>query len=229
MPSSVSSPSSDGPSSGEASAEASSREEDVSTEEASSSSEEDRELVAAALDGKEEAYERLVEKYERALYYYLRRMVRSEHVLDDLVQESFIKAFEALDSYSPQYAFSTWLYRIAKNHTIDHLRKKRLSTRSIDRPVHTSEGDDRPYQVPDERTYRPDEHIVKDQRRTIIQEAIDALPEKYRRVIELRHQEEMSYKKIAEELDKPLGTVKAHIYRARERLNKHLRSKRGTF
>ena len=204
-----------------------------SEEEASTSSEEDRALVAAALNGDEQAYEQLVDKYERALYYYLRRLVREEHVLEDLVQESFIKAFEALDSYSPQYAFSTWLYRIAKNHTIDHLRKKRLPTRSIDRPVRGgksgAEGDERPYQVPDERAYRPDEHIVKDQRRTIIQDAIDALPEKYRRVIELRHQEELSYKQIAEELDLPLGTVKAHIYRARERLHKHLRSKRGTF
>ena len=196
---------------------------------ASASSEEDRALVEAALGGDESAYERLVEKYEGALHHYLRRLVRSEHVLDDLVQESLIKAFEALDSYSPQYAFSTWLYRIAKNHTIDHLRKKRLHTRSIDRPVRTSEGDERPYQLPAGGTYRPDAHVVKDQRRTIIQEAIDALPEKYRRVIELRHQEELSYKEIAEELDRPLGTVKAHIYRARERLNKHLRERRGSF
>jgi RNA polymerase sigma-70 factor (ECF subfamily) len=202
----------------------------ASSSEASASSEEDRALVEATLDGDEDAYGRLVEKYERALHYYLKRLVREEHVLEDLVQESFIKAFEALGSYSPQYAFSTWLYRIAKNHTIDHLRKRRLPTRSIDRPVRTRgrEGDAPSHQIPD-RTYRPDDHIVKDQRRSIIQEAIDALPEKYRRVIELRHQEELSYKEIAEELDRPLGTVKAHLYRARERLNKHLRSKRGTF
>lgn len=193
----------------------------------SSSSEEDRALVEQALGGDEAAYQQLVEKYERALHFYLRRLVREEHILDDLVQESFIKAFEALDSYSPQYAFSTWLYRIAKNHTIDHLRKRRLPTRSMHRPVQTQEGEMK-YQVPDT-TYRPDEHIVKDQRRTIIQDAIDALPEKYHRVIVLRHQEELSYKEIAEELDLPLGTVKAHLYRARERLNKHLRSKRGSF
>lgn len=211
------------------SSSSSSEGEVASSAEASSSSEEDRVLVEAALEGDEQAYERLVEKYERALYYYLRRLVRKEHVLEDLVQESFIKAFEALDSYSPEYAFSTWLYRIAKNHTIDYLRKKRLPTRSIDRPTRTGEGEERPYQLPDERAYRPDDHIVKDQRRTIIQEAIDALPEKYRQVIVLRHQEELSYKKIAEELDLPLGTVKAHIYRARERLNKHLREQRGTF
>lgn len=198
-------------------------------EEASASSEEDRRLVEAALEGDESAYERLVEKYERALYYYLRRMVREERVLDDLVQESFIKAFEALDSYSPQYAFSTWLYRIAKNHTIDHLRKKRLPTRSIDRPVRSGseEGEERSFQLPDQRARSPDEHVARDQRRTIVQEAIEALPEKYRRVIELRHQQEFSYKEIADELDKPLGTVKAHLYRARERLNKRLRDKRG--
>jgi RNA polymerase sigma-70 factor (ECF subfamily) len=206
---------------------------DASSEDApSASSEEDRRLVEAALGGDEGAYQQLVEKYERALYYYLKRMVREERVLDDLVQESFIKAFEALDSYDPQYAFSTWLYRIAKNHTIDHLRKRKLPTRSIDRPrpsggSGSDEGSERPFQLPDEHGYRPDEHIVQSQRENIVQDAIDALPKKYRRVIELRHQQERSYKEIAEELDKPLGTVKAHLYRARERLNKRLRDKRG--
>jgi RNA polymerase sigma-70 factor (ECF subfamily) len=200
-------------------------------EEPSASSEEDRRLVEAALGGDESAYQQLVDKYERALYYYLKRMVRHERVLDDLVQESFIKAFEALDSYSPRYAFSTWLYRIAKNHTIDHLRKKRLPTRSIDRPVRggsgSEEGEERAFQLPDQRAPGPDEHVARDQRRRIVQEAIEALPEKYRRVIELRHQQEFSYKEIADELDKPLGTVKAHLFRARERLNKRLRDKRG--
>ncbi len=193
----------------------------------SASSEQDRALVEEALRGDEHAYEELVEKYERALYHHIRKMVRSGQVVEDLVQESFIKAFGALESYSPTYAFSTWLYKIATNHTIDHLRKKKLPTRSIDKPIRTKEGQ-MDYQVPDT-TYRPDQHIVEDQRRSIIQEAIDALPPKYHRVIVLRHQEEKSYQEIAEELDLPLGTVKAHIFRAREKLNKHLREKRGTF
>ena len=193
----------------------------------SASSEEDRALVERALDGDEAAYEALVDKYQRALYYHIRKMVRKEQIIEDLVQESFIKAFSALDSYQPRYAFSTWLYRIARNHTIDYLRKKKLPTRSIDAPVRTQEGEV-DYQVPDT-TYRPDKHVVEDQRRTLIQEAIDSLSPKYHRVIVLRHQEEKSYQEIADELELPLGTVKAHLFRAREKLNKYLRDKRGTF
>lgn len=190
----------------------------------SQSSEQDRILVERALAGEETAFQGLVEKYRKALYHHINRMVRDKSELDDLVQESFIKAFSALDSYSTQFAFSTWLYKIATNHTIDYLRKKKLPTFSIDKPIRTKEGE-LEYEVPDT-TYRPDRHIVEDQRRQLIQEAIDALPEKYHRVIVMRHQQEKSYEEIADELDLPLGTVKAHIFRARELLNKYLRDKR---
>ena len=193
----------------------------------SESSEQDREFVERALDGEEAAYQALVEKYQNALYHHIRRIIRDRSEIDDLVQESFIKAFSALESYSSQYAFSTWLYKIATNHAIDFLRKKRLRTQSIDKPIRTKEGE-MEVELPDT-TYRPDRHIVEDQRKTLIQEAIDALPPKYYRVIVLRHQHEKSYEEIARELDLPLGTVKAHIFRARELLNKYLRDKRGSF
>lgn len=190
----------------------------------SHSSEEDRELVESALRGNEAAFHQLMQKYQRALYHHIRRIVRDRQELDDLVQESFIKAFGALESYSSQYAFSTWLYKIATNHSIDFLRKKKLATLSIDAPVRTREGEVE-YEVPDT-TYRPDRHIVEDQRKTIIQSAIENLPEKYHRVIVMRHQQDKSYEEIARELDLPLGTVKAHIFRARELLNKYLREQR---
>lgn len=167
-----------------------------------------------------------MEKYSRALYHHMRRIVRERQELDDLVQEAFIKAFSALETYSTQYAFSTWLYKIATNHAIDYVRKKKLSTFSIDQPVRTREGEVE-YEVPDV-TYRPDQHIVADQRRTLIQAAIDALPPKYNRVIVMRHQQDKSYEEIARELELPLGTVKAHIFRARELLNKYLRDKRSS-
>ena len=192
----------------------------------SHSSEEDRELVELALRGNETAFHQLMQKYQRALYHHIRRIVRDRQELDDLVQESFIKAFGALESYSSQYAFSTWLYKIATNHSIDFLRKKKLATLSIDAPVRTREGEVE-YEVPDT-TYRPDRHIVEDQRKTIIQSAIDNLPEKYHRVIVMRHQQDKSYEEIARELDLPLGTVKAHIFRARELLNKYLREQRAS-
>lgn len=198
-----------------------------STSSPSESAEQDKEYVARALDGDESAYAALVDKYQNALFHHIRKIVRDKSEVDDLVQETFIKAFSALESYSTQYAFSTWLYKIATNHAIDFLRKKKLRTQSIDKPIKTREGE-MEVELPDT-TYRPDRHIVEDQRKTLIQEAIDALPPKYYRVIVLRHQQEKTYDEIARELDLPLGTVKAHIFRARELLNKYLREKRGTF
>lgn len=188
------------------------------------SSELDRSLVEQALCGKQTAYNELMEKYRNALTRHIQRMVRQQGEVDDLVQECFIKAFSALNSYSADYAFSTWLYKIATNHTIDYLRKKKLSTLSIDQPIQTRDGEVE-YELPD-LSYRPDRHIVEDERRHLIQEAIDTLPEKYHRVIVMRHQQEKSYEEIARELDLPLGTVKAHIFRARALLYKYLRDKR---
>ena len=190
----------------------------------SASSLEDRSFVAAALEGDRRAYERLMSKYREPIYHHIYRMVRDKQEVADLVQESFIKAFDSLASYSTKYAFSTWLYKIATNHTIDYLRRKRLPTFSIDQPFETKDGQ-LEYEVPDT-TYRPDKHIVEDQRNRLIQEAIDQLPPKYYRVIVMRHQQEKSYDEIARALDLPLGTVKAHIFRARELLYKYLRDKR---
>ena len=190
----------------------------------SASSEDDRATVVEALDGDQRAYERLVTKYQEPLRRHVGRMVRDSGQVDDLVQEAFVKAFGSLASYSPAYAFSTWLYRITTNHTIDHIRKKKLPTFSIDKPVQTRDGELQ-MELPDS-TYRPDRAVVTDQRNAILREAIDGLPPKYHRVIVMRHQEEMAYDEIAEALDLPLGTVKAHIFRARALLNKALRDRR---
>lgn len=192
----------------------------------SASSEQDRQWIARAVGGDQQAYERLVRKYERALYHHILRLVRTREDVDDLVQETFIKAFSALDTYTPQFAFSTWLYKIATNHSIDHLRKRRLQTTSIDRPIQTKDGEMQ-MELPDD-TYRPDRPLVEDQRRTLLADAVAQLPDKYRRVIEMRHQQEMSYEDIAETLALPLGTVKAHIFRARELLNRYLRDRRDS-
>src|SRR5690606_13253862 len=105
-------------------------------------------LVEQALAGSDVAFQQLMQKYQRALYHHIRRIVRDRQELDDLVQESFIKAFGALSSYSSQYAFSTWLYKIATNHAIDYVRKKKLATMSIDAPVRTREGEIE-YELPD--------------------------------------------------------------------------------
>jgi len=190
----------------------------------SQSSQQDRVLVGRALEGDQLAYQEFMEKYRGALTRHVQKMVRRQGEVDDLVQECFIKAFSALKSYSTDYAFSTWLYKIATNHTIDFLRKKKLHTMSIDKPINTRDGEVE-YELPDS-TYRPDRHIVEDQRRELIQAAIEQLPGKYHRVIVMRHQQEKSYEEIAMELDLPLGTVKAHIFRARAQMYKFLRDKR---
>lgn len=180
--------------------------------------------MALALKGQEAAFQRLMAKYRDAIWHHIRRIVRDEEEVDDLVQETFIKAFQSLSSYSTQYAFSTWLYKIAKNHTIDHLRRRKIKTISIDQPVQTKDGE-MEMEIPDSE-YRPDRHIIEDQRNILIQGAIASLPEKYHRVIVMRHQQDMSYEDIATELNLPLGTVKAHIFRAREMLYKSLKDKR---
>ncbi|MDX1420709.1 MAG: sigma-70 family RNA polymerase sigma factor [Rubricoccaceae bacterium] len=190
----------------------------------SASSEQDRALVEQALGGDQRAYEQLVAKYRDALTRHIGRLVRDKRQVEDLVQEAFIKAFSSLESYSPQYAFSTWLYKIATNHAIDYLRRKKLPTYSIDKPLQTKDGELQ-VELPDT-TYRPDRHVVADQRNALIAAAIEELPPKYHRVIVMRHQQEMSYDEIATALDLPLGTVKAHIFRARALLYKYLKDRR---
>lgn len=194
---------------------------------ASDSSLEDDKLVANAASGDQEAYKALLDKYETPLYYHLIKMVKDREQVRDLVQEAFMKAFDNLDSYNTNYAFSTWLYRITTNHAIDYLRKKKLQTLSIDEPVKTKEGEMN-IQLEDEQS-ATDRSIMKKQRSSIIHKAIEELPEKYRVVIKLRHFEELSYDEISEQLDLPLGTVKAHIFRAREMLYKELKDRRGEF
>ena len=155
---------------------------DSPRENASESSLEDDVLVKKAKGGDEKAYKKLVDKYERALYFHILKMVKDREQVEDLVQEAFVKAFDNLNTYSTNYAFSTWLYRIATNNTIDYLRKKKLKTLSIDKPMKTKDGE-MEMQLPDE-SARTDRNIIKKQRKEIVQNAIDDLPKKYRKVIE---------------------------------------------
>lgn len=198
-----------------------------SRENASESSREDDVLVKRAKGGDEQAYKQLVDKYQRALYFHVLKMIKDKEQVNDLVQEAFVKAFNNLNTYSTNYAFSTWLYRIATNHTIDYLRKKKLKTLSIDEPVKTRDGEMQ-MQLEDE-SAGTDRNIIRKQRQDMVQAAIEDLPPKYRKVIQMRHMEEKSYQEIADVLDLPLGTVKAHIFRARELLYKALKDKRGKF
>ncbi len=184
---------------------------------------EDSVLIKRALEGDQNAFGRLKAKYHDAIYNLIYRMIREKDEVEDLTQEAFIKAFMSLSTFNDEYAFSTWLYKIATNNCIDHIRRKKLQTFSIDKPVESKENDFT-FELPDS-TYAPDRDMISTQRKRLLEEAINSLPPKYRQVIILRHQEEKEYQEIAELLKLPLGTVKAHIFRAREMLNKYLRNK----
>jgi RNA polymerase sigma-70 factor, ECF subfamily len=184
---------------------------------------EDTRLIHEALRGIQPAYKQLMKKYHDPIFNLIYRIVHNREQVEDLTQETFVKAFASLQNFNEEFAFSTWLYKIATNSTIDYIRKRKLDTFSIDKPVGLEEGDFR-FELPDT-TFEPDKSIIQRQRASIIEEAINSLPEKYRRVIILRHTEERDYAEIAKILNLPIGTVKAHIFRARELLNKYLRDK----
>ncbi len=169
------------------------------------------------------AYKKLMKKYHDAIFNFVYRMVHDREQVEDLTQEAFIKAFNSLKSFNEEYAFSTWLYKIATNNCIDYIRKKKLQSYSIDKPIEAADSDYM-YEIADESS-EADMEIIRDQRATLLHEAIERLPEKYRRVIQLRHAEEKSYEEIAKLLKLPIGTVKAHIFRARELLYKQLRDR----
>lgn len=189
----------------------------------SDSRRQDSEIIKDALRGDQGAYQKLMRKYHDAIYMLIYRMVREKAEVEDLTQEAFIKAFASLGNFNNEYAFSTWLYKIATNNCIDYIRRKKLQPFSLDRPV-DSDQDQYTFEVPDT-SFEADKPIIERQRAKFLEEAIDALPEKYRRVIILRHKEERDYREIAKMLHLPLGTVKAHLFRARELLKKYLRNK----
>lgn len=191
------------------------------------SKQEDILLIDDAISGKQEAYERLMNKYKQLIYNLIYRMIRNKEDVEDLTQEAFIKAFNSLDKFDKQFSFSTWLFKIATNNCIDYLRKKKLSTFSIDKEI-GSDDDDYTFEIPDNERI-PDKNILDTERKKILEEAIESLPNKYKSVILLRHRDEKDYEEIAKKLKLPLGTVKAHIFRGRELLNKYLKDKLGTF
>jgi len=177
-------------------------------------------LIEKALRGDQKAYEGLVLRYQRGLFNMIYQMVKNREETEDLVQETFIKAFNALGSYDNRFAFSTWLYKIAYNNCIDTIRKKKLKTYPLDKPVRTHEGEVQ-QEIRDDTTSPEGDYLYAEKKKQI-QAGIENLPPGYRRVIELRHQQEKSYEEISQLLQIPLGTVKARIFRAREMLKKML-------
>ena len=179
----------------------------------------DLELVLAARSGNEKAFTQLMKRYKDAIYFMLLKMVYNKEDAEDLAIEAFGKAFTNINQYEPQFAFSTWLFRIASNNAIDHLRKKRVNTvpldTSIGRDPHS--GTDYNYNVPSE-SDNPEDAFIRTQNAKVLHKAVASLKPRYRTLLELRYFKEYSYSEIAEELDLPLGTVKVQLFRSREML-----------
>jgi RNA polymerase sigma factor (sigma-70 family) len=187
----------------------------------------DFELVCKARFEKDErAYAALMGKYRDSIYFMMLKMVKNTDDADDLTIEAFGKAFNRLHQYTPDYAFSTWLYRIATNNCIDFIRKKKMVTLSIDRTIDDGEGGGMSFEIKSE-TLNPEERFVRKQKIRIMREIVDQLKPRYRELVILRYFREFSYDEIAKETKLPLGTVKAQLFRAREQLYKLMQNKKG--
>jgi RNA polymerase sigma-70 factor (ECF subfamily) len=180
--------------------------------------------IRHAIDGDQKACAEIVKRYRAQILNLVFRMVHSREEAEDLTQETFIKAFNSLATFNAEYAFSTWLYKIAVNNCIDHFRKKKLKTLPLDNPIQSKDGEFQ-REFPDQEQ-GPESGLMDKERTGQIQHAINTLPEKYKEAILLRHTQDKSYEQIAEELDIPIGTVKVRIFRAREMLKKKLRDHR---
>ncbi|MBX2842603.1 MAG: sigma-70 family RNA polymerase sigma factor [Flammeovirgaceae bacterium] len=178
---------------------------------------EDFDLIDKAIEGDEKSYADLMEKYRRPVYHTMLKMVRNVDDAEDLTIEAFAKAFKNLSKFKKDYTFSTWLFRVATNNSIDFIRKKRLETMSINAEITKDDGDSLSIDIKDG-SLDPMEEAIKSQKIEIIRQFVSLLPLKYQKLVKLRYFDELSYDEIAQELEAPLGTVKAQLHRARELL-----------
>ncbi|GHN00872.1 DNA-directed RNA polymerase sigma-70 factor [Cytophagales bacterium WSM2-2] len=177
---------------------------------------EDFKLIDMAVGGDDKAYGKLLQRYKRPVYHMILKMVRNVDDAEDLTMESFSKAFRSLHRFKKDFTFSTWLFRIATNNTIDHIRKKKLNTLSIENTYTDDDGQPVGIDVQDMNNPDPQEEAIRAQKEELIQVFVNMLPGKYQKLVRLRYFHELSYEEIAVELDAPLGTVKAQLHRARE-------------
>ncbi len=184
------------------------------------STKDDQELVLLCRRGNERAATEVVTRFERPVFSLIYRMVRDRELAEDLSQEAFVRTLNNLDRYDPSYKFSSWLFKIAYNLTIDHLRKRELDTVSVHGAPDavTPDAQQATAITLEARTERPDELAEARELGAEIEEAIDALRPEYRTAILLRHVEGHAYEEIAEIMAVPLGTVKTYIHRARKEL-----------
>jgi RNA polymerase sigma-70 factor, ECF subfamily len=172
----------------------------------------DRDLVASAAGGLDRGFEELVRRYQRPISAYVYRMVGDYDAALDLTQEIFIKVYGSLARYRPEFKFSTWIYKIAHNAAIDHLRRSSGRERSL---INGTEGDH--YDLPIESEgLSPEQQSEREERRVEIESVVRSLPTAYRELIVLRHSQDLTYEEIVDVTGLPLGTVKNRLFRARE-------------
>jgi len=172
-------------------------------------------LVQRAREGDQKAYAELLGRYRDAIYFMLLKMVNNPSDAEDLTIEAFGKAFKNISQYTPNFAFSTWLFKIATNNCIDFIRKMRASTISLDQ---SSDNPDTTSVTIQSDTPDPEANLINNQKIKLLREVVSKLKPRYRTLVELRYFKEYSYDEISVELDLPIGTVKAQLFRARELL-----------
>lgn len=172
-------------------------------------------IDAATQDNDEQAYGELMKRYKKPVYHMILKMIRNVDDAEDLTIEAFAKAFKNLHRFKKDYTFSTWLFRIATNNTIDFIRKRKLETFSLNTSFKNDNGESVNIDVEDH-NLDPQEEAIKSQKIELVHVFVTKLPPKYQRLVRLRYFQELSYDEIATELEAPLGTVKAQLHRARE-------------
>jgi RNA polymerase sigma factor (sigma-70 family) len=172
----------------------------------------DLQLVEQAKQGQEKAFATLMNRYRDSIYYMLLKMVNNPSDAEDLTIEAFGKAFSNLDLYTPKFAFSTWLFKIATNNCVDFIRKKHASPTPLDHLQDSMENVTLNIQsdLPD-----PEESMINHQKIAALKDIVNQLKPRYRSLIELRYFKEYSYEEIASELNLPIGTVKVQLFRAK--------------
>ena len=176
----------------------------------------DYELVLRATKDKDQqAFSDLMDKYKDPIYYMLLKMVNNNDDAEDLTLEAFGKAFNRLVQYTPNFAFSTWLFKIATNNCIDFLRKKKKNVMSIDNRVSNNDGEEYMFEIKSD-GMTPEQIAMNEQKIQLMRQYVKKLKPRYEILVEMRYFKEMSYEEISIELNLPLGTVKAQLFRARE-------------
>lgn len=190
----------------------------VNRDHLSEKAQKDLDLVHSAIGGNQLAYGQLMDRYRESIYFMMLKMVKNTDDADDLTIEAFGKAFNRLEQYSPSYAFSTWLFKIASNNCIDFIRKKRIKVTSMDTGIKTTDGETI-FIDTKSATRDPEETLEHKQKVMHMRDLVSKLKPRYRILVEKRYFEELSYEEISEELNLPLGTVKAQLFRARDFLS----------